>query len=138
MRSFGCIIMSSLVVFLVAMSTSWAAPPTEDCGQVDNGSGKTATSVSACMDQLLAAQLGMIDAVEDVVIEMEGVRRSFSGAERFGLRQSATQEDLSAHIQLLRAEHGRAMAASKAVEEADYEEAFARADQEKGKNCKLS
>jgi hypothetical protein len=138
MKSFGRNIMFFLAVFLVAMATSWAAPRSEDCGQADNAVGETETSVSTCVDELLTAQLGMINAVEDVVIEMQGVNLSFFGAERLGLRQSTMQEDLMAHIQLLRDEHGRAMAASKSVEEADYEEAFAKADQEKGKNCGLS
>jgi hypothetical protein len=138
MRSFGRNIMSFLAVLLVAMSASWAGPQTEDCGQVNNAVGQPETSVSTCMDELLEAQLGMINAVEDVATEMQGVNLSFIGAERFGLRRSTMQEDLTAHIQLLRDEHGRAMAANKAVEEADYEEAFANADQEKGKNCGLS
>ena len=122
MKSLGCIIMSSLVVFLVATFTSWAAPPSEDCGQVDNGMGETVASISDCMDQLLTAQSDMIDAVEEVVIGMQGMNLSSFGVERFGMRQSVMEEDLMPNIQFLRDEHGRAMAANKAVDDADYDE----------------
>ena len=138
MKSLGCIIMSSLVVFLVATSTSWAAPPSENCGQVDNGSGETVTSISDCMDQLLTAQSDMIDAVEEVVIGMQGMNLSSFGVERFGMRRSVMEEDLMPNIQFLRDEHGRAMAANKAVDDADYDEAFEKADQEKRGKCNLS
>ncbi len=140
MKTLGWTVRSSLVVLLAATSTSWAQgpPPPTICGQVATASGDSKVSVSGCMGELLTAQLAMIVAVEGVVNEMHGMNLSAFGAERFGLRKSIMEDDLKAKIQFLHDEHDRALAANEVVEDDDYEEAFAKADQDKGKKCTFS
>jgi hypothetical protein len=88
------------------------------------------------MDELLASQLDMIDSVEEVVMEMESMNK---GAFRAApLAMSSGEDDLMEKLQFLRDEHGRVSEANDAAEEADYDEAFSKADKVKGAKCTLS
>ena len=129
-KLFESIVMLSLLILLAAPSTTWAEG---ECGQV-NSSGEI--SVSVCMAELLTAQVGMIDSVEDVVMEMESMNLASFGAAPVAL--SSSEDDLMEKLQFLRDEHGRAVEANDAVEETDYDEAFSKADKVKGKQCRLS
>lgn len=137
MKSFGWGVMSSLAVFLVGMSTSWAqeaAAPPLDC--------RNDRSVGACVNEVLVEQDGMITDVEDMLNVLQDTGMFFFAQEQFGLAaQGAEMPDLSklfARIDTLRNDHARAKEANDATEDSEYDEAFEQADAERGKNCKFS
>lgn len=140
MKSFGWMVMSSLAVFLVATSTSWAQPgPSEPtCGQRVTAGGDTETSIKVCMEAQLEEQALMVAALRNMCNEMERLNLSSFIAERYGLRVSGIGEDLTADLQFLDDELTRAVDGNEASEDADYDASFESADKEKGDRCKLS
>ena len=104
-------------------------PPPLDC--------ENDRSVGACMGELLDVQLGTIDEVEGMLMDMKAMN-IFSFSPEMAAQRGAMEEDLFARIQTLRNEHGRAMAANEATTDSEFDEMLAQADMEQGKNCKFS
>lgn len=134
MNSFGWIVMSSLVVFFVPTSPSWAqtaASPPTNC---EDG------SIGSCVGDLLDEELEMIDQVELLLRDMQAMGLLSLAQDRFAMASAGpdTQADFFARINTLRNEHARAMAANDATPDSEYDEMFQQADKEKGKNCKFS
>jgi hypothetical protein len=94
------------------------------------------------MNELLGEQLKMIDGIEQMGAEMRAITGSLVAAGGTSQVQTAVllnlMQDDNDNIQLMRDQHQRAMEENHAVEDADYDDAFAKADQQKGKNCKFS
>jgi hypothetical protein len=136
----------SLLVLIAPTSTSKAAPPSgETCGQVTTALGETETSIQSCMNELLDEQLKMIDGLEDVGEEMRAISQTLLNARGTSPFQRSVLFNFMANgqgngdnLQLMRDQVQRAMLENAAVEDADHDDAFARADQQKGKNCKFS
>jgi len=116
--------------------------PRAECGQVTNAAGEPETSIQGCMNELLGEQLKMIDGIEQMGVEMRAITASLVAAGGTSQVQTAVllnlMQDDNVNIQLMRDQHQRAMEENHAVEDTDYDDAFAKADQQKGKNCKFS
>lgn len=146
MKSFGWMVTSLLIVYVASTSRSVAqkqdAPPAE-CGQVTTATGETDTSIQECMNELLNEQLRMIDGLEQMDEEVRAITASLLAAGGTSQLQatmmlSFVDDDNKENIQLMRSQHQRAVQENQAVEDEDHDDAFAKADQEKGKNCKFS
>lgn len=135
MKSFGWIVMSSLVVVLVAASTGWAQ--TTALRATDCAGG----SIGSCVGDLLQEEDSMIDQVELILMDMQtmGLLSFARGRTAMASQGPDTQADLFARIDTLRNEHARAKASNDATTDSEYDEMFEQADKEKeGKNCKFS
>ncbi len=135
MKSFGWMVMSSLAVFVVGTSTSWAqeaAPPPLDC--------ENDGSIGACMGELLDIQGDTIDEVEGMLTDMRAMNMFSFAREQLGLvaQGPGPEEDLFARIQTLRNEHARATATNEVTTDDEFDDMIAQADTEKGKKCKLT
>ncbi len=136
----------AVAVLISGTSTGLAAPPgSEMCGQVTTALGQTETSIQGCMNELLDEQLRMIDGIEDVGEEMRAITLTLLGARGTSQFQRSVllnfmvdNQDNDVNLELMRDQVQRAMEENAAVEDADYDEAFERADQQKGKSCKFS
>ena len=131
MRLLKWIGLATLMAFVAAApATLTAQPPAEECGQVSDGGGGTKASMKECTNEILDEQELLIDAVEDLVIEMQAM-----GSLSLTRERSEVEDDLEARIQSLRDEHGRARGANNDIEELDYEDMIASVDKEKGGKC---
>jgi hypothetical protein len=141
-------LMSMILVMVLfsSASTSLAAPREgEECGQVMSAAGEMETSIQGCMNEILNEQLKMIDGLEDVGEEMRALNLTLlnaRGTSKFQrsilLNFMANDQGSGNDLQLMRDQVQRAMQENVAVEDADHDDAFALADQEKGKKCKFS
>jgi len=134
----------TLTVTIIVAATSMSlaqGPPSDECGQVVTESGETTTSIQSCMGELLDEQSIMIDNVENMGEELRTINLLLLNTKGAMANQRATLLGLvddSDNIELMRDQLGRARQENLAVEDTDYADAFERADQQKGKDCKLS
>lgn len=134
MKSFKWIVMSSLAIFLLATSTSWAqevsSPPTT-CAD---------GSIGTCVGDILDVQLDTINEVEGLLMDMQAMNMFSFGRDQFSMAAQGgdTQEDFFARIETLRKQHTRAKGANDATTDFEFDEMMEQADTDKGKNCKFS
>jgi hypothetical protein len=146
MKSFYLMVTVLVMVLVAPASTSLAVPPDgEMCGQVMTAMGEMETSIQSCMNELLDEQLKMLDGLEEVGEEMRLINMTLLGARGISTFQRSVLLNFMAssqgggdNLQLMRDQVQRAMQENAAVEDADHDDAFARAGQQKGKSCKFS
>ena len=134
MKSFGWIVMSSLVVFLMATSTSWAQAggPRLTC---DEG------SVGSCIGDMLDEQSSLMDEVDGLLDDMAAAGIFSFGRDQFGLgtQEIEIEEDLRERMAKLRNANGRAGETNAAITDEEYDEMLEQGDRGTGKQqCKLS
>lgn len=139
----GMILTMSLVA-PASMSLA-ASSGGEMCGESMTAAGEMETSIQSCMNELLDEQLKMLDGLEEVGEEMRLINMTLLGANGVSQFQRSVllnfMENNRAsgdNLQLMRDQVQRAKQENAAVEDSDYDEAFAKADQQKGKDCKFS
>lgn len=141
MKSFGWIVMSSLVVFLMMTSTSWAqGGPPRTCDE---------DSIGGCVGEILDEQDATITAVEELLNVMEpmlgGIRAanvfSFS-PQQFGLTAGENGPDLGdlrARIQTLKDSNRRAKDTNDVTSDDEYDGFVSQGDMDQGKKkCTFS
>lgn len=143
MKVFSRMGMVAAATLLAGTSTSLAQPPGDEmCGQVTTALGETDTSIQGCMDELLEEQFMMIEGIEGMNEEVRATKLALLSARGTTRLQRTVLLDSMAdgddNIDLMREQVLRAMDENAAVEDADYDDAFTKADQEKGNSCKLS
>jgi len=135
-KSIEWIIITLIVVFLGATSTSWA----QDQGQrptCDEG------SVGGCINEVLVEQDGLINEVDGLLGEMADSGMFSMGQKQVGLYAQSDDIpiELFDRVESLRSQNSRAKASNDAITDVEYDGMIKHGDKEKakqGKGCKDS
>jgi hypothetical protein len=104
----------------------------ELCGEFETGLGEKDNSIKDCTGDLISEQLGLINAVDEFLVTMQGIT-----ALSYTREASELHDDLAERVRLLKSQHGRAQGANDDTEDLEYEELVEKADKETGGKCKF-
>jgi hypothetical protein len=121
-------ITTASAIVLAGAFVLWASPAK---AQGSAECGASTDSIKACADEIFTAQIDLLNEVEGLITETQGLRMYALGAQA-----SQVDDDLMERIEALRDERKRGKEANDDAEEADYDEMIGQANRQKGKKCK--